>query len=50
MGVLLTTYESRGDVEPAVGIAMQVRARTVAAAEGCDALVMTGVMATGAWL
>ena len=98
MGVLLSTYGSRGDVEPMVGLAVRLRALgaellarvgvplvpvgqpvrplvtgatppsaadlprraaelvaaqfdTVAAvAEGCDALVATGVMPAGVWL
>jgi len=46
---LLSTYGSRGDVEPMVGLAAQFD--TVAAvAEGCDALVATGVMPAGVWL
>ena len=101
MRVLLSTYGSRGDVEPMVGLAAQSRALGVempmcaspafveplarvgvalvpvgqqvrplmtgatppsaadlpwrtaelvrAAAEGCDALVATGVMAAGVW-
>ena len=48
---LLSTYESRGDIEPmgglAVHLAVQLRAL---GAEGCDALVATGVMPAGAWL
>ena len=56
MPVLLTTYGSRGDIEPLVGLAVRVRARgaqfdTVAAvAEGSDAWVSTGMMPRGAWL
>jgi hypothetical protein len=58
MPVLLSTYRSRGDIEPLVGLAARARARalsaqcdTVAAvAEGCDARVSTGVMPTGGWL
>jgi hypothetical protein len=59
MRVLLSTYGSRGDVEPMVGLAVQLRALelvaaqlyTVAAvAEGCDALVATGVTPAGVWL
>ncbi len=102
MRVLLSTYESHGDVEPMVGLAVQLRAlgaevrvcappdfaellarvgvpllpvgqpvrpmvygappsaadlprraaqfdTVPAAAEGCDALVATGVMPTGVW-
>ena len=48
MRVLLTTYGSRGDVEPMVGLAVRVRALG-AAVEECDALVATGVMPTGGW-
>lgn len=60
MLVFLSTYESHGDVEPMVGLAVQLRALGAempvcappdsaellapAAAEGCDALVATGVM------
>jgi UDP:flavonoid glycosyltransferase YjiC (YdhE family) len=46
MGVLLSTYGSRGDVEPIVGLAVQLRALD---AEGCDALVATGVLPAGVW-
>ena len=46
---VLSTYESYGDAEPMVGLAVQFD--TVAAvAEGCDALVATGVMPAGVWL
>jgi hypothetical protein len=48
MRVLLTVYGSRGDVEPMVGLAVQVRA-LAAAAEEWDAPVATGVMPTGGW-
>ena len=41
MRVLLSTHGSRGDVEALVGLAVQLRAL---GAEGCDALVVTGVM------
>ena len=44
MWVLLSTYGSRGDVEPMVGLAVQSRAL---AAEGCDALVATRVTPAG---
>jgi hypothetical protein len=44
MRVLLTTYGSRADVEPMVGLALQLEA-----AEECDAPVATGVMPTGGW-
>jgi hypothetical protein len=46
MRVLLSTYGSRGDVEPMVGLAVRSRAL---GAEDCDAPVATGVMATGVW-
>ena len=59
MRALLSTYGSRGDVEPMVGLAVQLRALGAevrvcappdcAAAEGCDALVATGVMPAGVW-
>jgi UDP:flavonoid glycosyltransferase YjiC (YdhE family) len=44
MRVLLSTYASRGDVEPMVGLAAQVRA--LGAAE-CGALVATSVTLAG---
>jgi UDP:flavonoid glycosyltransferase YjiC (YdhE family) len=44
MRVLLSTYASRGDVEPMVGLAVQLRAL---GAEGCDAPIATGVMPAG---
>ena len=44
MRVLLSTYGSRGDVEPMVGLTVKLRAL---GAEGCDALVATGVMVAG---
>ena len=43
MRVLLSMYGSRGDVEPMVGLAVQL------GAEECDAPVATGVMSTGVW-
>jgi len=46
MRVLLSTYGSRGDVEPMVGLAVQLRAL---GAEGSDALVATDVTPTGIW-
>jgi UDP:flavonoid glycosyltransferase YjiC (YdhE family) len=46
MRVLLSTYGSRGDVEPMVGLAVHLRAL---GAEGCDALVATGVTPAGVW-
>jgi vancomycin aglycone glucosyltransferase len=55
MRVLLSTYGSRGDVEPMVGLAVQSRAlgakmRVCAPPdEECDAPVATCVMPTGVW-
>ena len=55
MRVLLSTYGSRGDVEPIMGLAVQLGALgaaelvNAAAAEECDAPVATGVMPTGGW-
>jgi UDP:flavonoid glycosyltransferase YjiC (YdhE family) len=58
MRVLLSTYGSRGDVEPMVGLAVQLRAfgakvRVCAppnfAPEGRDALVATGVTPAEVW-
>ena len=46
MRVLLSAHRSRGDVEPMVGLAVQLRAL---GAEGCDALVATGVTPAGVW-
>jgi hypothetical protein len=46
MRMLLSPYGSREDVEPMVGLAVQLRAL---GAEGCDALVATGVMPAGVW-
>jgi hypothetical protein len=46
MRVLLSTYGSRGDVKPMVGLAVQVRAL---GAEGGDALLATLLMPTGVW-
>jgi UDP:flavonoid glycosyltransferase YjiC (YdhE family) len=46
MRVLLSTSGSRGDVEPMEGLAVQFRAL---GAEGCDALVATGVTPAGVW-
>ncbi|WP_206060783.1 glycosyltransferase [Nonomuraea basaltis] len=61
MRVLLSTYGSRGDVEPLAGLAGRLRElggevrvcappdeEFAAAAEGCDALVATGLMPAGA--
>ena len=49
MRVLLSTYESHGDAEPMVVLAVQFD--TVAAvAEGSDALVAGGMMPAGVWL
>jgi vancomycin aglycone glucosyltransferase len=57
MRVVLSTFGSRGDVEPMVGLAVRLRELGVearvcapsdcAAAEGCDALVATGVVPEG---
>jgi UDP:flavonoid glycosyltransferase YjiC (YdhE family) len=47
MRVLLSTYGSRGDVEPMVGLAVRLRALGT---EGSDALVATAVMPAGVWL
>jgi UDP:flavonoid glycosyltransferase YjiC (YdhE family) len=47
MRVSLSTYGSRGDVEPIVGLAVQLRSL---GAEGCDALVATSVTPAGVWL
>jgi hypothetical protein len=47
MRVLSSTYGSRGDDEPMVGLAVRLRAL---GAEGGDALVATGVMPVGVWL
>jgi hypothetical protein len=57
--VLLSTYGSRGGVEPVVGLSARLRALGTsvrgcappdgAAVEGCDALVATGVVPTGVW-
>jgi len=59
MRVLLSTYGSRGGVEPVVGLVVRLRALGTqvgmcappdcAAAEGCDALVATGVVPAGVW-
>lgn len=46
MRVLLSTYGSRGDVEPMMGLAVQLGAL---GAEGCDALVAAGVTPIGVW-
>jgi hypothetical protein len=46
MRVLLTAYGSRGDVEPIVGLAVQLRA---IGAEGFDALAVGGVVPAGVW-
>jgi hypothetical protein len=47
---LLSTYESRRDIEPMGGLAVHVAVQRALGAEGCDALVATGVMPAGAWL
>ena len=41
-----STYGSRGDLEPMLGLAVLLRAL---GAEGCDALVATGVTLGGVW-
>jgi hypothetical protein len=46
MRVLLSTYGSRGDVEPTVRLAVRLRAP---GGERCNALVATGVTPVGAW-
>ena len=46
MRVLLTTYGSRGDVEPLVGLAVRVRAL---GAEGFGALAAGGMVPAGVW-
>jgi UDP:flavonoid glycosyltransferase YjiC (YdhE family) len=46
MRVLLSTYGSRGDVDPMVALAVRLRALGV---DGCDALVATGVTPAGVW-
>jgi vancomycin aglycone glucosyltransferase len=48
MRELLSAYGSRGDVEPMVGLAVQLGALAAAAKE-CDAPVATGVMPGGGW-
>ena len=48
MGVLLSKYGLRGDVQPLVGLAVQKRALG-AEAEEWDAPVATSVMPTGGW-
>jgi len=44
MRVLLSTYGSRGDIDPMVGGAVQLRAL---GAERCDSLVATGMTPAG---
>jgi UDP:flavonoid glycosyltransferase YjiC (YdhE family) len=46
MRVVLSTYGSRGDVEPMGGLAVQLRPL---GAEGCDALVATGATPAAVW-
>ena len=48
MRVFLSTYDSRGDVEPLVGLAAQFDA-VAAATQGRDVLVATGVTPAGVW-
>ncbi len=47
MRVLLTTYGSRGDVDPMVGLAVRLRAL---GAEGFDALAAGSMVPAGVWL
>ena len=53
MRVLLSTYDSRGDVEPLVGLAVRLRELgaevQVCAHPGCAGLVATGVTPAGVW-
>ena len=59
MRMVLSTYGSSRDVEPMVGLAVRLRAPGTqvrvcappdgAAAEGCDALIATGVAPAGVW-
>jgi hypothetical protein len=49
MRVLLSTYGSRGDVEPMVGLAVQFDT-VAAAAQGSDPLETGGMMPAGGWL
>jgi hypothetical protein len=46
MRVVLSTYRSRGDVEPMVELTEHSRA---VGAEGCDAPVAIGVTPAGVW-
>ncbi len=46
MRVLLTTYGSRGDVDPMVGLAVRLREL---GAEGFDALAAGGMVPAGVW-
>ena len=48
MLVLLSTHESRGDVAPIVGLAVQLSA-IAARAEERNAPVATGLMPSGGW-
>ena len=47
MRVLSSTYRSRGDVDPMVGLAARLRAL---GAEGFDALAAGGMVPAGVWL
>ena len=59
MGVLLSTYGSRGGVEPVVGLAVRLRALDTqvrvcapldcATTAECDVPVAAGVMPDGVW-
>ncbi len=48
MRVLLSAMGSRGDVEPMAGLAVRRLAAVAAAAQGCDALVATGLFPAAA--
>jgi vancomycin aglycone glucosyltransferase len=53
MRVLLSTYDSRGDVEPLVELAVRLRELgaevLVCAPPDCAALAEVGVLAAGVW-
>ena len=53
MRVMLSAYGSRGGVEPVMGLTVRLRAPATspdcATAEGCDAVVATGVVPAGVW-
>lgn len=48
MRVLWSTYGSRRDIEPRVGLGMRLRTLGVESEE-CDALAATSVMPAGVW-